>query len=149
MSFQNCQVVIREPYRDGSDITWTGTGFMKAFERSFIEFTVDDIKTSMDYEIVIRYEPQLPGTWEEVDVTLERPGPVDPNGPCNGQRDDVMRVGLPSNSRSVTVSPPICLEAGRQYKVRLSFRRSNFDRDSPSASVLIDSVMNKLANKSL
>src|SRR5699024_2813470 len=54
--------------------------------------------------------------------------------------DDVRRVALPSNSRSVTVYPPICLEAGKTYKVRLTFRRSNYDRDTPSASVLIDSV---------
>lgn len=114
---------------------------MKAFERSFIEFTVDNIQTGMDYEIVVRYEPTLPSNWEEVEVTLERPGPVDPNGPCRDARDDVRRVALPSNSRSVTVYPPICLEAGRTYKIRLTFRRSNYERDTPSASVLIDSVI--------
>lgn len=114
---------------------------MKAFEPSYIEFTIDNIKTGMDYEIGIRYEPTMPTNWEEVEVTLERPGPVDPNGPCSGARDDPRRVALPANSRSVTVYPPVCLEAGRTYKIRLTFRRSNFEREVPSASVLIDSVV--------
>lgn len=140
-SSPNCQVVIREPPRDGSEISWTGIGFMKAFERSYIEFTIDNIKTGMDYDVAIRYEPTLPSNWEEVEVTLERPGPVDPNGACHGARDDVRRVALPANSRSVLVYPPVCLEGGRTYKIRLTFRRSNFERDTPSASVLIDSVV--------
>ncbi|RZB39837.1 laminin subunit beta-1 [Asbolus verrucosus] len=140
-SSANCQVVIREPYRDGSEITWTGIGFVKAFERSFIEFNIDDIRTAMDYEIAIRYEPTLPSNWEDVEVTIERPGPVDPNGPCHDARDEVRRVALPANSRSITVYPPVCLEPGRSYKVKLTFRRSNFERDTPSASVLIDSVV--------
>jgi len=57
--FQNCQVVIREPYRDGREQTWTGVGFMRAFEGSEIEFDVDDVKTGMNYDIIIRYEPQV------------------------------------------------------------------------------------------
>lgn len=102
---------------------------------------MDDIKTSMDYEIVVRYEPTMPINWDEVEVTVIRPEPVDPNGFCRDERDDIIRVGLPANSRTVTVTPSVCLEAGRSYKVRLSFHRSNYETDSPSASVLIDSVI--------
>ncbi|GLH10959.1 Netrin-A [Gryllus bimaculatus] len=121
----NCQVVIREPFRDGRENTWTGTGFMRTFENSDLEFTVDNIQRSMEYDIVIRYEPQLPGQWDDVRVTVERDGPVDQNGPC---------------ARSATVYPPVCLEAGRSYKVRLEFKRYNNEVDSPSASILVDSI---------
>nr|CAD7455704.1 unnamed protein product [Timema tahoe] len=58
-SSENCQVVIREPFRDGRENTWTGTGFMRTFEDSKLEFIVDNIQTSMEYDIVIRYEPQV------------------------------------------------------------------------------------------
>jgi len=51
--------VIREPYRDGRESSWTGVGFMRAFEGSEIEFDVNDVKTGMTYDIVIRYEPQV------------------------------------------------------------------------------------------
>lgn len=50
---------IREPHRDGQDTTWTGPGFMIARPNSELEFFVDNIKTSMDYDIVIRYEPKV------------------------------------------------------------------------------------------
>lgn len=138
----NGQVVIREQYRDGKDDTWTGIGFIKAHEGAYIEFSIDGIRTSMDYDIVIRYEPKSPDSWEEVGVTVIRPGPNDPNGPCarSSPEDDIKSVGLPANSRSVVVFPPACLEAGKTYKIRLDFRRSNYERENPSATVLIDSI---------
>ena len=55
----NTQVIVREPLRDGRESTWTGTGFVRAFDDSSLEFTVDNIVTSMDYDLIIRYEPQV------------------------------------------------------------------------------------------
>lgn len=54
--------MIREPFRDGRENTWTGTGFMRTFEGSTLEFIIDNIRTSMEYDIVIRYEPQVSST---------------------------------------------------------------------------------------
>lgn len=136
-------MVIREPYRDGRVDTWTGTGFMKTPEKSFIEFTVDNIKRTMEYEIAIRYEQPTNENWDEVVVEIVRPGPIDPNSPCAqnyNPADDIKRLSLDGNSRSIIVHPPVCLEAGQIYKIRLEFKRSKYDRDTPSASVLIDSV---------
>ncbi|XP_047469022.1 laminin subunit beta-1-like isoform X2 [Penaeus chinensis] len=139
----NCQVVMREPYRDGRDTTWTGLGFMRVFEGSYLEFEIENIETSMEYDLVIRYEPQFQGVWENVMVTIERPEPIDPTGSCGNTRptDDQMVVNLPGNNRHVTLFPPVCLEAGKRYKVRIDFRRSNANTDSPSASILVDSIM--------
>ena len=39
-----------------------------------------------------------------------------------------------------TIFPPVCFEAGKRYKVKVEFRRSNAQQDLPSASILIDSV---------
>ncbi|KAH7975672.1 hypothetical protein HPB52_004057 [Rhipicephalus sanguineus] len=77
----DCQVLIREAYAD-REASWTGLGFMQVHQDSYLEFDVPDIPTSMDYNIVFRYEPKLPQGWEEAIVTVDRPGPVDPNGPC-------------------------------------------------------------------
>ncbi|GFX23698.1 laminin subunit beta-1 [Trichonephila clavipes] len=93
----DCQVLVREPYND-RDSSWTGLGFMRTFEGSSLEFDVTDIPESLEYDIIIRYEPQLPGQWEEARIVIERPGPVEMNGPCANTipQDDIKIVSLPS-----------------------------------------------------
>lgn len=146
--FQNCQVVIREPYRDGRNSTWTGTGFMKALEGSMLNFTIDDIRRTTWYDVILRYEPVHPGIWEDVQIILERDGPPDPNGPCGdwrGPEQDRLWAQLPLRSRSATAQPALCLEAGKRYNLLLQFRKFNSHLDTPiSASILVDSVMFRL-----
>lgn len=139
---QTCRVVIREPFRDGRKETWTGLGFMKTNEGSNIDFIVDNIRTSMNYDLRMHYESNQPKTWDDVGITIVRPGPVDPNGPCAGMfpESDILRVQLPPHLRKVTAPHPICLEAGQTYNVRLDFNHYQRDRETPTASVLIDSV---------
>lgn len=139
--FQNCQVVIREPYRDGRNNTWTGTGFMKVLEGSMLNFTIDDIRRSMWYDVIIRYEPIYPGAWEDVEIILERDSPPDPEGPCADRKTDRLQAQLPLLSRSATAQPSICLEAGKRYNLLLQFRKFNIHIDAPSASILVDSVI--------
>jgi coxsackievirus/adenovirus receptor len=43
-------------------------------------------------------------------------------------------------TRSVAVFPPVCLEAGKQYRIRLEFKRYESEVETPTASVLVDSV---------
>lgn len=141
--FQNCQVVIREPYRDGRNSTWTGTGFMKALEGSVLNFTIDDIRRSMWYDVIVRYEPVHPGVWEDVQVILERDSLPDPNGPCADWKPEYDRlwVQLPLRSRSAVAQPSVCLEAGKRYNLLLQFHKFNSHVDTPLASILVDSVI--------
>lgn len=135
------QIIIREPYRDGREDTWTGPGFVKTFEGGYIVVTVEEIKRSMDYDIIIKYEPTTPDSWDEVTLTIERQDEVDPNGPCAHVKpaEDYRRLALPSNSRSITAYPPVCLEEGKPYKIRLEFP-SDRNKDKPPPSILIDSI---------
>lgn len=50
--------MVREPYVD-RDSTWTGLGFMRVFEGSHLEFDITDIPQTLEYDIVVRYEPQV------------------------------------------------------------------------------------------
>lgn len=56
---QKCSVVIREPFRDGRDNTWTGTGFMRVYDDAELTFDIKNIPSTMNYDIVLRYEPQV------------------------------------------------------------------------------------------
>ncbi|KMQ87954.1 laminin subunit beta-1, partial [Lasius niger] len=117
--FQDCQVVIKEPYRDGKNSTWTYMGFMKPHEGSVLNFTIDDIRRSMC--------------------------PPDPNGPCADWKSEQNRLWaqLPLRSRSALAQPAVCLEAGKRYNLLLQFRKFTSHVDTPSASILVDSIVLK------
>lgn len=94
---------------------------------------------------------QMPQDWEEVQVTVIRPGPIPTSSPCGNTipDDDRLIVSLPAAARSVThtfayrcvsvlvygncaacvllrfVVPlqPLCLERDVTYTLRLDFRR--------------------------
>lgn len=123
---------------------------MKAGENSYIEFTIDNIKATMEYDLGIRYElPRSEEHWDEAVVSIIRTGPIDPHSICAENYhpdDDIKKISLDGTSRSTTVYPPVCLEAGKTYKVRIDFKKSQNSRENPSASVLIDSVMTNKYN---
>lgn len=139
---QDVEVVVLEPNRDGRENTWTGTGYLRAFEKSFIEFIINDIQAPLDYDIVIRYSPQFPRGWENVNVKVEHFDPVDPNGPCANKPIGLDRdVALPVDARSAVVRPSVCLEPGKTYKITLDFKKYGPDPEIVSASVLVDSIV--------
>lgn len=47
------------------------------------------------------------------------------------------------DSRFAIASPPVCLEAKKEYKVKINFQRYNNRTINPSASILVDSVSKK------
>lgn len=97
----------------------------------------------MEYDIVIRYEPQLAGQWEDVRLLVDRPDGVDIDGPCANHgtdQEEIYQVSLPSGARHAVVYPSVCLEVDKNYKFRLEFNAYDRLQETPSASVLIDSI---------
>ncbi|GAB1608593.1 laminin subunit beta-1-like [Argonauta hians] len=138
----NAHVVIKEIDPD-KPISFTGSGFMKVLEGDTIDFTVTNLTASMDYDIVIRYNPLMPEAWEDIRVVIDRPGPVNQSGPCANTvpQNDYKSATLSPDARFSVVQPPSCLEKGVTYTIKLIFNRYRTGRPTPRASALIDSVV--------
>ncbi|XP_040214842.1 laminin subunit beta-2 [Rana temporaria] len=139
---QGCSVFERERMV-GRPATWTGTGFALVPEGGVIEFQISNIPFSMEYDAIIRYEPKFPDMWQQVKITVIRPGPIPSSSPCGNTipADDVMTASFPTTSRHVVLPQPICLERGVSYTIRLDFTRYNLREKVPGANILIDSLV--------
>ncbi|NXX99468.1 LAMB1 protein, partial [Centropus bengalensis] len=74
-------VVEREPPTNHPP-SWTGTGFAHMLEGGWVEFHVNNVPFSTEYDVIIRYEPQRPEPWQEVRVRVLRPSPISASSRC-------------------------------------------------------------------
>ncbi|XP_058129242.1 laminin subunit beta-1 [Anopheles ziemanni] len=140
---QNCSVVVRERAND-RDADFTGPGFIRAAEGTKLEFTLDDIPKTMNYDVQIRYHPQMKGDWENVRTTVIRPEVYNPEGPCANSHPSYERdikTTLSEYETSAFALQDICLESGKTYKFIVMFERHNPYDDNPTAQILIDSIV--------
>ncbi|KAK7883982.1 hypothetical protein WMY93_027105 [Mugilogobius chulae] len=60
---------VRPVHREHSPnllVSWTGPGFARVKDGAGLVFTVDDIPHAMEYDIMLRYEPESTEDWEAV-----------------------------------------------------------------------------------
>uniref|UniRef100_A0A6Q2X9S7 Laminin, beta 2 (laminin S) n=1 Tax=Esox lucius TaxID=8010 RepID=A0A6Q2X9S7_ESOLU len=134
-------------HQSGRPSTWTGTGFAKVPEGSSLEFFITNVPYSMEYDLLIRYETQMPRDWQEVRVTIVRPGPIPTSSPCGNTipADDLLTVSLPAGSRFAVLPQPVCLERGVSYTIQFEFSRyldgnSILILGTTAANILVDSI---------
>lgn len=58
MCWQGCTLEIREQ-QPGRPASWTDLGFARVPEGGVLEFVINNIPYSMDYDLLIRYESQV------------------------------------------------------------------------------------------
>uniref|UniRef100_A0A803TIL6 Laminin subunit beta 2 n=1 Tax=Anolis carolinensis TaxID=28377 RepID=A0A803TIL6_ANOCA len=91
--------VVERMHLTGRPATWTGVGFVRVLEGNVVSFRIDNVPFTMEYDILLRYEPQLPGKWE-VKVSVIRPGPILTSSPLLRNHGSVMHQG-----NAVTLHP--------------------------------------------
>uniref|UniRef100_A0A8B9D8D8 Laminin subunit beta-1 n=1 Tax=Anser cygnoides TaxID=8845 RepID=A0A8B9D8D8_ANSCY len=135
--------IIERQYTQDRTPSWTGIGFVRVPEGAYLEFYINNIPYSMEYDIVVRYEPQLPDQWEKAVITVSRPGKIPTGSRCGNTvpDDDNQVVSLPPGSRYVVLPRPVCFEKGLNYTIRLELSQySSVDTEMESPYTLIDSV---------
>uniref|UniRef100_A0A8B9STF6 Laminin subunit beta-1 n=1 Tax=Anas platyrhynchos TaxID=8839 RepID=A0A8B9STF6_ANAPL len=137
---EGVNIIERQSTQDRTP-SWTGIGFVKVPEGAYLEFYIDNIPYSMEYDIVVRYEPQV-GLWVLL-ITVSRPGKIPTGSRCGNTvpDDDNQVVSLPPGSRYVVLPRPVCFEKGLNYTIRLELSQySSVDTEMESPYTLIDSV---------
>ncbi|KAM7415417.1 hypothetical protein PAMA_019983 [Pampus argenteus] len=127
------QIIPRQRPPD-QPITWTGLGLVRVLDGAGLRFTVDNLPSSIDYQLVIRYEPETPSDWLlSVNIIMLSPG----DGSCSSDPTGSKIMILPGNSRGSILDPAVCLNAGGRYFVDITF---NKQPGSEGSHILIDSM---------
>ncbi|XP_045894612.1 laminin subunit beta-4 [Micropterus dolomieu] len=130
------QIVPRQRTVD-QPITWTGLGLVRVLEGEGLRFTVDNLPSSLDYQLVIRYEPKAPSDWlASVSIITALLG----DGGCSSNPTGSKPLILPGNSRGVILDSPVCLNAGGRYFVDVVFNKLPGSDGSSGSQILIDSM---------
>ncbi|KAI2649791.1 Laminin subunit beta-2 [Labeo rohita] len=125
----------------GQMVTWTGPGFARVKDGAGLEFTISNIPYAMEYDIIIRYEPESTEDWEAlVSVTsLDLPTSLR----CGNMlpTEQMYTVTMSHHRRYVEMPRPFCFEPNNQYVVSIRFQRHGVSHRHLTAFTLIDSLV--------
>ncbi|XP_048171525.1 laminin subunit beta-2-like isoform X3 [Corvus hawaiiensis] len=134
---------VEEVVRDsaGRMVTWTGLGFARVRDGAGLTFHVDNVPYPMDYELLLRYEPESAEDWEAVVSVSSRVLPT--SSRCGNllPSEQMYRENLPHSQRYVLLSRPFCFEPSTPYEVTMRLQRAGVTQRHPGAFILIDSLV--------
>ncbi|XP_076860810.1 laminin subunit beta-1b [Brachyhypopomus gauderio] len=139
--FEPGVAVVPRPLPVDRHATWTGLGFASVPEGKTLKFIVDNIPQSMDYNLLIRYEPQLPDMWEQVLVDVMRSGSPSPSAHCSLPYTDQQSISLSPSSRYVPLPKPVCLEKDQKYSINMLLAQYSSYSHHEHPNILIDSIV--------
>ncbi|XP_028287743.1 laminin subunit beta-4 isoform X2 [Parambassis ranga] len=127
------QIIPRQRF-DDQQITWTGLGLVRVLEGTGLRFTVDNLPSSMEYQLVIRYEPESPFDWLAlVSIIILSRG----DSGCSSDPTGSKNLILPGNSRGSILDSAVCLNNGGRYFMDIVFQKQP---GSEGSHILVDSI---------
>ncbi|XP_023255175.1 laminin subunit beta-4-like [Seriola lalandi dorsalis] len=130
------QIITRQRTPD-QPITWTGLGLVRVLEGAGLRFTVNNLPSSMDYQLLIRYKLESPFDWlASVSIIMLSPG----EGGCSSNPTGRETLILPGNSGASILDSAMCLNAGGRYFVDVVFNKQPGSDGSDGSHILIDSM---------
>ncbi|XP_030624313.1 laminin subunit beta-2 [Chanos chanos] len=127
--------------RDGQMVTWTGPGFARVKDGAGLVFTIDNIPFAMEYDIMIRYEPESTEDWEAIVSITSLQLPT--SSRCGNllPTEQMYTVTLPHHRRFVHMPRPFCFEPSNRYVVAIRFQRHAVSHRHLTAFILVDSLV--------
>ncbi|KAJ8393455.1 hypothetical protein AAFF_G00059280 [Aldrovandia affinis] len=125
----------------GQMVTWTGPGFARVKDGAGLVFTIDNIPYAMEFDIMIRYEPESTEDWEAIVSITSLQLPT--SSRCGNllPTEQLYTVVLSHHRRYVQMPRPFCFEPSNQYVVAIRFQRHGVSHRHLTAFILIDSLV--------
>lgn len=121
--------------------SWTGPGFARVKDGAGLVFIIDNIPYAMEYDIVIRYEPESTEDWEAVVsiTSAELPSSLR----CGNllPAEQLYTETLLHHNRYILMSRPFCFEPSNRYVISIRFQRHSVAYRHLTAFILIDSLI--------
>ncbi|KAH0616507.1 hypothetical protein JD844_027654, partial [Phrynosoma platyrhinos] len=132
-------IVIRESI-SGKPVTWSGPGFVRVQSGTGLRFMINNIPFLMDFNIIIRFEPESLEDWI-ASIVVKPSSPVGSEH-CRSEAafQEPHSLALPSTARIGLLATPVCLEPGREYFVDVYFSVSFASDSKTQSSILIDAL---------
>ncbi|XP_029457074.1 laminin subunit beta-4-like isoform X2 [Rhinatrema bivittatum] len=133
--------IIRREHIPGVMITWTGLGFARVKDGAGLLFHINNIPYPMDYDIMIRYEPESAEDWEALVSVSAQILPMSPRCGNVLPSEQMYSEKLPHTERYIVLPRPFCFENNNQYEIAIRFQRSGVAHRHLMAFILIDSLV--------
>ncbi|XP_063282783.1 laminin subunit beta-4-like [Pelobates fuscus] len=133
--------IIRKEHSPDHMITWTGLGFARVRDGAGLLFHISNIPYPMDYDIMIRYEPESAEDWEATVSVTSQMLPMSPRCGNVLPSEQMYKEKLPHTERYLVLPKPFCFETNNQYEISIRFQRWGATNRHPGAFILIDSLV--------
>uniref|UniRef100_W5N6F6 Laminin subunit beta-2 n=1 Tax=Lepisosteus oculatus TaxID=7918 RepID=W5N6F6_LEPOC len=133
--------IVHRERSPGHMVTWTGPGFARVKDGAGLVFQISNIPFAMEYDIMIRYEPESTEDWEAIVSISSVLLPT--SSRCGNvlSSEQMYHVTLPHQTRYVKMPRPFCFESNNRYVVAIRFQRHRASQRHLTAFILVDSLV--------